>query len=195
MAVLITFAELAALKGCSKPAVTAAVRSGRIAAAVVEKDGKRWLDRDLALQLWTRNTRATHNALISRPDPIEATPPADAAQLRQWVQQLPAEAIPDLHESRARREHFQAELAAMQVAQQRGELVSAAEMKAAAFKEARTARDRLMAVPSRLASELASCSDPRQCHLMLAEEIRVCLKGLSDAPEQQRQNEPIATAL
>ena len=48
---LITFAELAALKGCSKPAVTAAVKSGRIAAAVVEKDGKRWLDRDRALEL------------------------------------------------------------------------------------------------------------------------------------------------
>ena len=188
---LITFAELAALKGCSKPAVTAAVKSGRIAAAVVEKDGKRWLDRDRALELWNRNTRITHNALISRPDPI-SPPPADAAEIRRRVESLPAEDIPDLNESRARHEHFKAELAALQVATQRGELVSAAEVKESAFKEARRARDRLMAVPSRLASQLAGTSDPRQCHTLLAEEIRVCLRGLSDVSDLRENEAPAA---
>jgi phage terminase Nu1 subunit (DNA packaging protein) len=187
--VLITFAELAALKGCSKAAVTYAAKS-RIAAAVVERDGRRWVDRDHALELWDKNTKDVPHAKVRRPDPMYS-PPADAAEIRHRVESLPAEAIPDLNESRARHEHFKAELAALQVATQRGELVSATEVKAAAFNEARRARDRLMAVPSRVASQLASCSDPRQCHLLLAEEIRVCLRGLSDVSDQ-REDEATA---
>jgi hypothetical protein len=94
----------------------------RIAAAVVEKDHKRWLDRDLAIELWDKNTKATHNSKVRRADPIEP-PPADAAELKRRVQGLPDDAIPDLNESRARREHYQAELSKLQVTQQRGELV------------------------------------------------------------------------
>lgn len=180
-----TFSELATIKGCTKAAVTAAVRSGRISAAVVEKDGRRWLDRDAALELWNQNTRPTHNAKISQPDVIEAPPPADAESLRQWVQQLPDEAIPALHESRARREHFQAELAAMQVAQQRGELVSAADVQAEAFKRGREVRDNMLLIPARLAPELAGITDPRTVHVRLHEEITNALRTLSSAPVRQ----------
>lgn len=187
---LVTFSELAILKGCSKGAVSHAVQSGRISQAVVEKDGKRWLDRDLALELWRKNTRATHNAKVSQPDPI-AAPPADKEGLRQWVQHLPDEAIPALHESRARREHFQAELAAMNVAQQRGELVSAADVQAEAFKRGREVRDRMLSIPARLAPELAGCNDARQVYVRLEQEIVVALRGLSDAPP--RQTEPADT--
>ena len=66
---LVTFSEFAAIKGCAKGTVTAASKA-RIAAAVVEKDGKRWLDRDLAIELWDKNTRATHNSKVRRADPI-----------------------------------------------------------------------------------------------------------------------------
>ena len=51
---LVTFSEFAAIKGCAKGTVTAATKE-RIKAAVVEKDGKRWLDRDVALELWNKN--------------------------------------------------------------------------------------------------------------------------------------------
>lgn len=182
---LVTFSELATIKGCTKGAVTAAVLSGRISAAVVEKDGRRWLDRDAALELWNRNTRPTHNAKISQPDVIEAPPPADAEGLRQWVQQLPDEAIPALHQSRARREHFQAELAAMQVAQQRGELVSAEDVRREAFRCGREVRDNMLAIPARLAPELAGCNDPRTVYLRLEQEIITALRTLADAPPRQ----------
>jgi hypothetical protein len=73
--VLVTFSEFAAIKGCSKAAITAAIRTERIAAAVVEKDGKRWLDRDVALELWNGRTRKkTHNAEWSEADPVEPRP-------------------------------------------------------------------------------------------------------------------------
>lgn len=176
---LVTFSEFAAIKGCAKGTVTAAVKS-RIASAVVEKDGKRWLDRDLAIELWDKNTRATHNSKVRRADPIEPSPPADAAELKRSIDRMPDDAIPDLNESRARKEHYQAELAKLQVSQQRDELVSTEKVKAEAFKAARTVRDALMALPDRLAAQLAGSSDARICHTLLTEELRVALRSLAD---------------
>lgn len=174
---LVTFSEFAAIKGCSRSAVTHATKA-RIADAVVEKDGRRWLDRDLALELWRKNTAATHNALVSVADPID--PPANTAELKRRVQALPDDAIPDLNESRARKEHFQAELAGLQLSQQRGELVSAEEVRKAAFQTGRAVRDALLSIPDRLAAQLAGTSDVRLCHNLLTEELRVALRALAD---------------
>ena len=180
---LITFAELAMIKGCTKAAVTHASKS-RIAAAVVEQDGKRWLDRDLALELWNKNTRATTTSKVSKPDPVEP-PPAPAstprpADLKRLIDALPEDQIPDLNESRARHEHYKAEKARLEALQGRGELVPADEVKAEAFKAARSVRDALMALPDRLAAQLAGTTDVRLCHTLLTEELRVALRSLAD---------------
>jgi hypothetical protein len=181
--VLVTFSEFAALKGCSKAAVTAAIRS-RIGAAVVEKDGKRWLDRDLALELWRKNTKATHNAKISKPDPVEAEPaplPASPRELRKAIDALPDDAIPELNESRARREHYQAELAKLQVAQQRKELVPAEEVKKQAFQIGRSVREALSNLADRLSHQLAGETDPAVIHQLLSDEHRDALLALVEA--------------
>ncbi len=175
---LVTFSEFAALKGCSKAAVTAAIKS-RIGAAVVEKDGKRWLDRDLALELWRKNTKATHNAKVSQPDPVEPLP-QDPRELRRHIQSLPDDAIPELNESRARREHYQAELAKLQVAQQRRELVPADEVKKEAFQIGRSIREALSNLADRLSHQLAGESDPAVIHQLLSDEHRDALLALQE---------------
>ena len=174
---LVTFSEFAALKGCAKGTVTAATKS-RIAAAVVEKDGKRWLDRDLALELWNRNTKATHNAKVSQPDPIE---PRTPVELRKAIDRLPDDAIPELNESRARREHYQAELAKLQVAQQRKELVPADEVKKQAFQIGRSVREALSNLADRLSHQLAGETDPAVIHQLLSDEHRDALLALADS--------------
>lgn len=176
---LVTFSEFAALKGCSKAAVTAAVRS-RIGAAVVEKDGKRWLDRDQALELWNKNTKATHNAKVSQADPVEEPAPASARELRQRIEALPDDAIPDLNESRARREHYQAELSKLQVAQQRRELVPADEVKKEAFQVGRSIREALANLADRLSHQLAGETDPAVIHQLLSDEHRDALLSLAE---------------
>jgi hypothetical protein len=178
--VLVTFSEFAALKGCSKAAVTAAIRS-RIGAAVVEKDGKRWLDRDLALELWNKNTKATHNAKVSQPDPVEAPAPRTPVELRKAIDRLPDDAIPDLNESRARREHYQAELSKLQVAQQRKELVPADEVKKQAFQIGRSVREALSNLADRLSHQLAGETDPAVIHQLLSDEHRDALLALVEA--------------
>lgn len=173
---LVTFAEFALIRGCTKAAVTHASKV-RIAEAVVIKDGKKWLDRDLALELWNKNTVANAQSKVSRPDPVEE-PPKDAAELKRRVQGLPDDSIPDLNESRARREHYQAELAKLQVTQQRGELVAADQVKAEAFKLGRSVREALANLADRLSHQLAGETDPTVIHQVLTQEHRAALVEL-----------------
>ena len=176
---LVTFSEFAGIKGCTKAAVTHATKT-RIADAVVEKDGKRWLDRDLALELWNRNTKATHNAKVSKPDPIEAPAPRDARQLRQKVAGLPDDEIPELNESRARREHYQAELAKLEVDLKRKELMPAVDVQKEAFALGRSVREALANLADRLSHQLAGETDPARIHAVLTDEHRAALVELSN---------------
>ena len=176
---LVTFAELAAIRGCTKAAVTHASKS-RIADAVVIKDGKKWLDRDLAIELWNRNTRDTPGAKVSRPDDAEEAAPRNRDELKRSIDRLPDDAIPDLNESRARREHYQAELAKLQVSQQRGDLVPADQVKKEAFQMGRSVREALANLADRLSHQLAGETDPARIHHVLTQEHRAALVELCD---------------
>jgi len=171
--VLVTFAEFAAIRGCTKAAVTHASKS-RIAEAIVIKDEKKWIDRDLALDLWNKNTAATHASKVSRPDPV------DARELRQRVAGLPDDEIPDLNESRARREHYQAELAKLEVDLKRRELVPAVEVKKEAYALGRSVREALANLADRLSHQLAGETDPARIHAVLTDEHRAALVELAD---------------
>ena len=173
---LVTFSEFAAIKGCTKAAVTHATKS-RIAAAVVEQDGKRWLDRDLALELWRKNTLKNNAAKVDEPDPVE---PRDARELRQQVAGLPDDEIPELNESRARREHYQAELAKLEVDLKRRELVPADEVNREAFQIGRSIREALANLADRLSYQLAGETDPVRIHAVLTDEHRAALVELSN---------------
>jgi hypothetical protein len=173
---LVTFSEFAAIKGCTKAAVTHATKS-RIAAAVVEKDGKRWLDRDMALELWRKNTLKNNVAKVDEPDPVK---PRDARELRQQVAGLPDDEIPELNESRARREHYQAELAKLEVDLKRKELVPAVDVQKEAFALGRSVREALANLADRLSYQLAGETDPARIHAVLTDEHRAALVELSN---------------
>lgn len=154
---LIRKSDLARLRGVSPAAVTRAIESGRIAAAVVTRDGRQLLDADLAQALWDRHT-------------LQRKPAATAAE----------DAPPDLNDSRARLLHHRAELARMEAEQRAGELVAAADVRAAAFATARAVRDALLALPNRMAPQLAATADAREVHRLLTAEITLALRSLAD---------------
>lgn len=186
-------AEFAAIKGVSRPTVHTAMKD-RIAAAVVMVDGRRLLDRERALELWDKNTRRNNNAKTGLPADrkVEARkaraaapepppePPTDQ-QLRAFIQGLPEDQIPDLNDSRARREHYLAEKARLEALQGRGELLPADQVKTEAFALARAVRDGMLGISDRLAPLLAATTDARQVHQLLDQEIRVALRSLGDA--------------
>ena len=149
----------------------------RIAAAVVEQDGKRWLDRDMALELWRKNTLKNNAAKVDEPDAVK---PRDARELRQQVAGLPDDEIPELNESRARREHYQAELAKLEVDLKRKELVPAVDVQKEAFALGRSVREALANLADRLSYQLAGETDPARIHAVLTDEHRAALVELSN---------------
>jgi hypothetical protein len=88
----------------------------------------------------------------------------------------------------ARADAARAELLHLELDLKRGNLVRAEDVRKAAFDKARVARDRLMAIPDRLAPLLAAESDPRKVHALLASELhKVCaeLAAGEDKPTRQ----------
>lgn len=188
-------AEFAAIKGVSKPTVHEAMKA-RIAAAIVEVNGRRLLDRDLALELWDANTRRNNNTKTGLPadrktaerkarqsksvPPTPASLPTDE-QLLALVQSLPEDQIPDLIDSQRRKEHYLAERAKVAALRDREEVGNLSEVRARAAKLARQVRDLLLIIPSRNAARLAAMSDPEDVRSLLEEEIEGALKGLKNA--------------
>jgi len=174
---LVTKSDYARARGCSPAAVTGAIKSGRIKAAVVTQNGRELLDFDKANELWERNTQQQPPS--TRASAAPPKPPTDR-ELQALIQGLPEDQIPDLNDSRARREHYLAEKARLEALRGRDELVPADQVKAEAFACARAVRDALLGLADRLAPMLAATTDARECHRLLTEEHRVALRGLSD---------------
>jgi hypothetical protein len=102
-----------------------------------------------------------------------------ADDLKREIDSLPPDEIPGFNESRSRREHYLAEKAKLEVQTMQGDLVPAADVKAAAFKKARTVRDSMLAIPDRVIPTLISMTDTRAAHQLLTEEIRTALRSLA----------------
>lgn len=194
---LISFSDFARLKGVSAPAVTTACKS-RITEAIVERNGKRMLDRDLALELWDRNTKRNGSERVSadakqrdrrelEPDiagaplpPPAQVPAATGDQLKSLIMGLPEDQIPGLDVSRERKEHYNAELARLQALKEREELVPTADVKRMASTLGRQIRDNILAIPNRVAPLLAASRDSADVHRLLDEELRTALRVLSN---------------
>lgn len=185
---LVSFKEFADIKGVSAAAVSIACKS-RIKAAIVERNGKRMLNRDKAMELWDQNTRRNGSERVSEKaaerdrrevsdSAVSKAPNSD--QLKTLIMGLPEDQIPGLDVSRERKEHYNAELARLQALQAREDLVPASDVKRQAFTLGRQIRDNVMGIPDRVAPLLAAAKDSREVHRMLTEELRTALRVLAD---------------
>ena len=187
---LISFSDFARLKEVSAPAVTTACKS-RIKDAIVERNGKRMLDRDKALELWDRNTKRNGSERVSAAAKQRdsqglqvyppTAPPATGEQLKSLIMGLPEDQIPGLDVSRERREHYNAEIARLQALKERGEMGSLQDVRKEASRLARQVRDLLLIIPSRNAAKVAAMSDPEEIRALLQAEIESALRGLASA--------------
>lgn len=184
---LVRKTDYARSRGVTPAAVTQAIKCGRIRAAVVTQHGKELIDFDKANELWEKNTlqgppqiRRGRNSAPLPSVSAQALAATTDQQLQALIQGLPEDQIPDLNDSRARREHYLAEKARLEALRGREELVPAADVKAEAFALARSVRDGMLRVADRLAPMLAATTDARETHRLLTEEIRVALRGLAD---------------
>jgi phage terminase Nu1 subunit (DNA packaging protein) len=89
--------------------------------------------------------------------------------------------IPSFNESRAKSEHFRAELARLDLEVKEDQLVEVSRVKREAFSAARAVRDALGNIPDRVSNQMAAESDPVVIHQTLTEEIRKALETLTYA--------------
>ncbi len=168
---LITFAELAKLRNVSKAAVSKKKKTGVLDAAIVNHNGRYLVNKEMAMDLWDKNT-----------DPARGIVPMPTKeQLKKKVDALPDDAIPEYNVSRARKEHYLSELAKIQVAQQKKDLIAASEVKKSSFQMGRSIRESLANLADRLAHQVAGETDAQAIHKLLTEEHRAALEELVKA--------------
>ena len=162
---LITYVDLAKIKNVSKSAVSQKKAKGIFKQALVKtKDGKELLDKDLALKLW---------------DGVYIAPTNTKKELKEKIDSLPADSIPDFAESKAKREFYLAELAKLDVEEKKKQLVSVDEIKKTSFAKARSIREALTNLADRLSHQLAGEDDATVIHNLLSTEHREALENLA----------------
>ena len=147
---LVTQAEAARILGITAPAISQAIRQGRLKTVLNEK-GKKRLDtatlaEDYRKNTQTRKTTAHQKAAQVSKEELEEKyqkPPSGPRMTRT------SEYIPDYDESRARTEHLKAELLELDRKQKEGLLVPAADVEAKWIEIVTMARNKIMGLPSK----------------------------------------------
>jgi hypothetical protein len=178
---LVTMSAYARMRGVTPQAVSKAAKAGRITLC----EGR--IDVAVADVQWPRNTDAVQQArgYTGGAGP-KAPGPLASGELELGVGQASGgagQATPEYFGHRSRHEAAKAEMAELELAERRGELVNAAAVERAAFEQARAARDRLMAIPDRLAAELAAETDARRVHEKITAEILLACRVLAGEAE------------
>jgi len=164
--VLLSQSQYAQRWGVSQQAVSQAIQAGRIPTT----NGK--IDPDVADPLWIANTDQTkpRNSISGNP----------SGRSGGNGKRAPEENTYTVH--RATREQALAELAQMQLAEKRGELVALSEVRRTATAAAKSACQALDLIPDRISARLASISDEAQIHRILSEHIAEVRQQLSITP-------------
>ena len=199
--------QYAAHQQVSPAAVTKAIRSGRITAAVIfgkggRVEGIRWRQAD---ELWRRNTdvgEAAKSRKTAGPE-LQTSAPAAAAPARDpQVIDLPPElrdeaptgnahSLASYLVSRARKQDTEARHAELDYMKAVGLLVPAEDVKREIFKSVRALRDSLLNIPDRMAPLLAAELDATRLHAVLTSEIKQVLQTLSDKFADASNDEPV----
>ena len=163
---LISFADLATLKNVSRQAIYDRKRRGFFDKAIVKHNGKEVLNSEIALQLWDKND-------------VYSAENTTKKQLKDKIDSLPADSIPDFAESKAKREFYLAELAKLDVEEKKEQLVSVDEIKKSSFAKGRAIREALTNLADRLSHQLAGEDDATVIHQIINNEHKEALNNLA----------------
>tara|TARA_R100001443_G_scaffold7274_1_gene16504 strand:+ start:99 stop:614 length:516 start_codon:yes stop_codon:yes gene_type:complete len=168
---LVTFKDLAKLKGVSAPAVTKKMKKDYMQPCIVNHNGQKLVNKDMALELWHGNSNIAQTPI---------TVPAETKkELKKQIDATPDDQIPDFNVSRARKEHWNASLAKLQVQQQKKELIPVTDIKKSSFELGRAIRESLSNIADRLAPQCAGETDSQVIHRLLTEEHRNALEEIA----------------
>lgn len=143
--------------GVSPARVSQVKKTGRLDGTFSKKGATTYYDQDSAIAAWNGEIPQ----LISRVSGSD-------------------QEIPSFNESRAKSEHFRAELARIDLEVKEEKLCEAEKVRREAFSLARSVRDAVNTIPDRVANQFAAETDPVVIHQALTEELRKALERLTD---------------
>jgi predicted DNA-binding protein YlxM (UPF0122 family) len=162
---LITMAELAMLKNVSRQAVSKKIKTGKLDGAIVNHNGKKKVNKEEAFRLWDLQASPSKDTTVKK-------------QLKKEIYSKSDDEIPNYAESKAKREHFLAELARLDVEQKKKDLIPVTDIKKSSFEMGRAIREKLTNLADRLANQIAGETDAQIIHKLLTEEHRTALEEL-----------------
>ena len=123
---------------------------------------------------------ASDAVLDDRPVDVEPQPSVNTGQQRPPVEGIGASPPTSFAQARTAEMIFRARLRKLEYETKSGKLIPADEVKVQWFKLGRQIRDKLLAMPAKLAPQLAALSDMREVRELLDAEIEAILRALQD---------------
>lgn len=164
--------EMQGLPGITLRAVQKAIESGRISTVQDEK-GRAKIDPSVADIQWDNNTDPDQSARANAGRDVVPLKSGESASggkreegSRYW-------------DAKTEREIVELDRARLALAKDSGQLVDKDGVRRAGFDSGRQLRDMVLAVPSRLAAELAAMDDARAIETRLSEELRKVLDAIA----------------
>jgi predicted DNA-binding protein YlxM (UPF0122 family) len=153
----LTQSEFARRVGVSKQAVHKAINKGRLTESIVRDGDNVLVKEEQGMEEWQKTMKSF-------------TPTTEKLKTAEQYNQ-----------ARTLKETFNAKLAKLEFDEKSGLLVSKELVKKQAFEAGRITRNQILAIPDRVAGELAACSDTHECFTILTNELVKALENLDEA--------------
>lgn len=164
-----TQVEYADHAGVSKRTVIRWVKSGLIQS--IEGKGIDWAKADKARSVDPGNLTVGKMQALADPE---------RESVEEAVAEIPAAELPDILESKTRREYAEAIIAEMKAARMKGELVEVAALEKHLFLIFKSCRDALLNIPARISEKLAVLDNKTAIHAEITRELNAVLEDLSN---------------
>lgn len=165
-------AELARLLGVSRQAVNDLVRRN-----VLEVGQDNRIDVEMARVALANRVRPSSKTAQALETPAATALQPEAAAAAP-LQEQDSAAVTSYHVAKTLRETAEARLAQLKLAELRGDLIRAADVRSTWAKRAAALRESILQLPPRLAATLAAEPDQARCHDILQAELHTLLAQL-----------------
>ncbi len=175
----VSAANLAEQLKISKPAVTKAIKIGRLTKSVRKKDNGRYeVNLEEALKEWRDNSLGEVGIENSLDE-------SDVKKALANFDDLDEKDVPNYYTSKAVKEYYLGKLAKLEYEYKAGKLVSAEEQEKEGFKLGRIIRDGILNIPERISADLFSQKTMDDVYQLLRKEIVDVLTSLAHMAKHQ----------